>query len=99
MAAYAKLEEIITERTWDMYDVRQMCLARNYYTRGDNGDYDKMLNFVNENAPTKENVYKVAEDIMKHSYVPESWCTDWLTNIMYELELKCIRTLHYVPAE
>lgn len=96
---YAKLKEIKTKRVWHLNDVRKLCIRHDYYTRGTNEDYSAMLNFVSTSAPTKRNVYKVAEDIMKHSSGRESWCTDALCCIMYDLEKEAISTLHYVPCK
>lgn len=52
---------------WTPYDMRNYCINRNFYTRGDNEAYSSMLDFVRENDPTYKNVELVAIDIISHS--------------------------------
>ena len=54
-------------RTWSADRIRTMCINHMRYTRGDNEDYSRMLDFVRENEPTIENIQRVAADIVKHS--------------------------------
>lgn len=54
-------------RTWSVTDVQQICINENLYTKGDNADYTKMLDFIKIHKPTKANIKKVAEDILRHS--------------------------------
>ena len=55
------------EKRWSASSVRSMCIKNDRYTRGDCAAYEKMLDFVNENEPTLENIEKVAIDIVEHS--------------------------------
>lgn len=52
---------------WSASAVRVMCIKHEWYTRGDNEAYAKMLGFVDDNEPTTENIYRVAKDIFEHS--------------------------------
>lgn len=53
--------------TWWSSDVVTFCISNDYYTHGDCVEYERMLAFVRNNEPTKENVRKVATDIVIHS--------------------------------
>ena len=61
-------EPEITETVkWSSSDIRSMCIKNDWYTAGDVKAYSKMLDFVEENEPTKLNIWKVAKDILEHS--------------------------------
>lgn len=49
---------------WDK--VRQECITHNWYTRGNNDEYENMLFTLCEGS-TLEDVYRVAQDIYEHS--------------------------------
>ena len=55
------------EKRWSASSVRSMCIKNDRYTRGDCAAYEKMLDFVNKNEPTLENIERVAADIVNHS--------------------------------
>ena len=55
------------ERFWDSKSVREATLKFGWYTRGDNDNYRKMLDFVDSHKPTDNNISKVVEDIFNHS--------------------------------
>lgn len=57
--------DVIT--VWNASSVRVMCITHEWYTRGGNEAYAKMLAFVHDNEPTTENIYWVAKDIFDHS--------------------------------
>lgn len=63
------------DRTWSATDVRQICISENLYTKGDNADYTKMLNFIGTHKPTKANIQKIAEDILNHSKTDLNLCS------------------------
>lgn len=77
---------ITTERCWDYDSVRTCCIRNNLYTCGTCKQYEVILQFVEENGPTTENVYTVALDIWAHSD------DQTVTNIMHHLERDAIRT-------
>lgn len=52
---------------WSSSDIRSMCIKNDWYTAGDIKAYSKMLDFVEENEPTKLNIWKVAQDVLEHS--------------------------------
>lgn len=80
-------KEIAVSRYWSASDVRGACIDNDLYTAGDNEQYSKMLNYVRDNPPTLENLYRVACDICEHSKRQS------ITNIMFILEnnavMKC----------
>lgn len=89
---------IKVERMWDSYDVRNLCVRNRYYTRGDNDEYGRMLLFVSNHKPTKENIFRVAEDIFNHSNInPEEYGLtkdDSIAAIMFDLSRSCV-TEHF----
>lgn len=58
---------IIAERTWESYNIRDLCVKQNWYTRGTNKEYTKMLNSIDKKKPTLGNMTKIAQDIVDHS--------------------------------
>lgn len=50
---------------WD--EVRQLCIKENYYTRGNNAEYDYMLLTLCNDTETVDDVMKIAADIAEHS--------------------------------
>lgn len=72
--------KIIETRHWNSYDVRAMCIREDLYTLGDDEEYTAMLESVeDESYPSLEDIYRVAEDINRHSE------GQTVTNIMYML--------------
>lgn len=61
------------------YDLRQLCIDNNWYTAGDNEEYDHLLIDL---ADSKENlstadIIEIADDIMQHSHMhPDYQITD-----------------------
>lgn len=78
--------EIKEERRWDSESVRIACVKFGWYTKGDVQAYNKMLDLVEKSEPTALNIYKVAEDILKHS---EGETTE---NIMFVLQKEACNT-------
>lgn len=83
----AKIHVIKETKNWDSYRVRNMCIKNNYYTRGDNEAYGKMLEFVDTNEPDNRTIYKVALDIVRHSDMDKYGCeeNELVAGVMYEL--------------
>lgn len=48
-------------------DLRQLCIKRNWYTRGTNAEYDALLDAANKEGILTEDIVKLAEDIKSHS--------------------------------
>ena len=55
------------KRVWSSKSVRECCIKYEWYTLGDNTDYEKMLRYVDSNKPTDRNITKVAENIFNYS--------------------------------
>ncbi len=78
--------KIIEKTHWSTIDVRKMCIRENLYTEGDDEDYGKMFDIVRDHpAPTPEIIYRVADDINRHSE------GQTVANIMYILSNSVIR--------
>ena len=77
---------IITNRIWSIERVRRACINNDLYTRGDNEDYDHMLQWVRRLYPNTENMYFIAQDICEHSE------DQTIANVMFILENEAILT-------
>jgi hypothetical protein len=62
-----KQPKVIENAVWIAEEIRNFCLEEGYYSEGKVRDYEEMLNFVDQNEPTTENIYKVAKNILAHS--------------------------------
>lgn len=86
----------IFKRTLRPEDVRLVCIDHNYYTCGDNEEYDNMFSMLKgETQVTHSNItghrlQKIAEDIKDHSDTEET-----VEDIMWALSSK-IRVTPYV---
>ena len=79
--------KIIETRHWNAMDVRLMCIREVLYTKGTDKEYDAMLESVeDESFPTLEDIYRVADDINRHSE------DQTVTNIMYMLANSVIKS-------
>lgn len=81
-----KTPNITINRTWTAGTVQQACINNDLYTAGDNEDYEHMLSWVRRLYPDTENLYFVAEDIVKHSK------DQTVTNVMFILEQEAVTT-------
>ena len=89
--------KIKTSESWSQYDVRNLCIKKDWYVRGSCDEYDKMLNYVNEHYyPKSKDVYNVAKDIFEHSN-KDYWIRggglsekEAVESIMFELYNDCI---------
>lgn len=59
--------KVIEHAEWTAEEIRNFCLEEGYYSEGKVREYEEMLNFVDQNEPTPENIYKVAKNILEHS--------------------------------
>lgn len=50
-------------------DLRNLCIAKRWYTRGDNEEYNHLLNELagNKENITTDDIVEIALDIMQHS--------------------------------
>ncbi len=78
---------------WSGGDVRELCIREHYYTCGSCSDYSTMLEFVDENEPTTENMFDVAQDIYEHSGDGDN--VD-LEHIMFLLSREVVRRHYFV---
>ena len=56
-------------RTLTAYNLRELCIRQNWYTYGDNAEYEHLLYDLAANKPnlTTEDIIEIAEDIAAHS--------------------------------
>lgn len=80
-------------KTWQPADVRRVCINFDYYTCGDNEEYDTMLEFVRAHKPTTNNILWVANDICNHSDLHRynATYTEKIESIMYNLYAGAVR--------
>lgn len=84
--------EIIEEVKWTSSGIRHMCINHDWYTAGDNKAYSKMLDFVEDNDPTRLNIYKVAKDILDHSSDPDLY----VEAIMFSIHQEAVNHFYTV---
>ena len=83
--------KITAVRRWSMEDIVEMCIENNFYTQGDALAYSRMLQRVEVNEPTPEEIYIVAVDILDHTDPNED---QTITNIMCIIENTVVRTIY-----
>lgn len=101
MKANTRIPKIVERTHWTAALVRQCCINHEYYTRGDNEEYEEMLDYVRANEPTVRNIYLVAADILEHSDTCNNLYGDVLTvsHIMYILKEETVYTTYEVDGE
>lgn len=87
-------KKIETIKTIDFYDLRNLCIRKNWYTNGSTSEYNNMLQIANKENITAEDIYKTAVDIIEHSNL-ENYANscgmntddnEFIENVMYEIE-------------
>lgn len=94
----ANEKTIRVSTTWTASRVRELCITQNYYTRGDNDDYEKMLQYVKKHNPNTETLYHVARDIVDHSDLSR-YGQDYngnVSSVMFELADRAVFTFFEV---
>ena len=78
-------------RTLSAYSLRELCIRQNWYTRGDNAEYEHLLLDLaaNKDHLTTEDIIEIAEDIAAHS-APSDFreCFD-IGGIAWEVNRAC----------
>lgn len=90
-----EIPDIKVLRSWSRMRVRMMCIDHEFYTRGDNEEYEAMLSFVDDSYPDTDNLWLVALNIRDHS---RDDCPP-VTGIMYLLEKETVDTFYSLPEE
>ena len=87
----------IETRTLCAYNLRNLCIRKNWYTCGSNEEYLKLFGRLSEDGMaaviTPEKLAEIAEDIYRHSCADD--CTDGYLEIpciMYDLAKVCDTT-------
>ena len=57
------------------YDLRGLCIRQNWYTGGDNAEYEHLLYDLADSKPhlTTEDIIEIAEDIAAHSTLRDGY--------------------------
>lgn len=58
---------------WSEYDIREMCIQNEFYTRGTAQQYMDLMNYIRTHEPTTEAIEHVAKDIINHSSVVDDY--------------------------
>ena len=78
-------------RTLTAYSLRALCIRQNWYTVGDNAEYEHLLYDLADSKPhlTTEDIIEIAEDIASHS-APSDFreCFD-IGGIAWEVNRAC----------
>ena len=87
------IPKITARRTWSRYSVINACIRNDLYTLGENEEYERMLNMVDEMYPDINAIYMVAKDICKHSECQT------IANVMYILENDVVTTTFEIDSD
>ena len=87
-----EVPEIKVEKRWYPDDVRDLCIREKWYTKGNNEDYEQMLEYVDlyYDNPALEHLYRVAENICRHTD------EQTISNVMFLLERYCVHTFYTI---
>lgn len=75
------------------YDLRGLCIRQNWYTGGDNAEYEHLLYDLADSKPhlTTEDIIEIAEDIAAHSTLRDgydiegiAWEVNRICNVSFE---------------
>lgn len=89
-----KTPNITATRHWSPSSVRETCIKHDLYTAGDNEEYTQMLQCVGRwPYPSVEDLYRIAEDIQKHSR------NQTITNVMFLLEKDAVTTTFEIDGQ
>ena len=74
-----KIREI---RRISLHDLRNLCIEKDWYTKGDNEDYNRLLiNLADDKENiTTDDIVEIAQDIMAHSETDQE-----LTSICFDV--------------
>lgn len=85
MEGKTKFREV---RTVSASDIRKLCIRNNWYTRGDNDQYEHLQNDLCEQKDnlTTEDIVEIAEDIIAHSEI-EHYCSndELIASVAFEI--------------
>lgn len=74
-------------------DLRVLCIRKNWYTCGDNKEYDNLLHSFDEGNITTDVIVEIATDIVEHS---DNISLDDITSVMFEIADCCYITFEEV---
>lgn len=62
-------------RTLTAYNLRELCIRQNWYTCGDNAEYEHLLYDLADSKPhlTTQDIINIAEDIAVHSDLKDGY--------------------------
>lgn len=88
------MPKYIERRTLHAYDLRNLCIRKNWYTNGTNEEYWKLFQLLTKDfhsaEMTTEKLVEIATNIYNHS--DEDDCTDGylsIPDILYDLARTC----------
>lgn len=75
-------------RTLTAHSLRSLCIRQNWYTCGDNAEYERLLYDLADSKPhlATEDIIKIAEDINAHSELQEGYDIE---GIAWEVNRAC----------
>lgn len=75
-------------RTLTAYNLRALCIRQNWYTRGDNAEYEHLLYDLADSKPhlTTQDIIEIAEDIAAHSHLQDGYD---VAGIAWEVNRAC----------
>jgi hypothetical protein len=78
-----------TRKLYMMY-LMTLCKQENWYTKGNNQEYDNLLNMTKKDIITTDDIVEMATDIYEHSDMDNgNSMKDNMTNIMFKIASVC----------
>lgn len=79
------------EMTWNMNDVRSMCIRYDYCNRMDCDEYERLLHYVRDHECTVEEIEYVATWIADYSDFDSYTFEDAIRSVAYSLLNNCVK--------
>lgn len=77
-------------RKLDFYDLRKLCIKRDWYTGGNNDEYHNMLQMAKKENITTDDIVEIATDIYSHSQLEDGYSMkEHIENICFEIAGIC----------
>ena len=88
-----KENNVTMQTRLDSENVRELCIRKRYYTKGNVQQYTDMLSFCNKDTVCENDILTIAYDIAVHSN-SDLWegatFKEFVQNIMFELDRNCL---------
>ena len=85
-------DKVTRIRVWNHETLRTMCINNDFYTCGDNEEYSKLFDYVDNHQPTTKSMYIAAKNIAAHSEAQDQNYKEQIEHILFCIEREAIVT-------